>query len=108
VPQDLSVVGFDDIPMAALVTPALTTCHVPRHELGEQAMQLLLDRIDGCTEECKEIVLQTELIVRASAPQAPCSAGLPGWAQAWNLAPEQEEQKGGREETQAVDLFYKK
>jgi LacI family transcriptional regulator len=68
VPEDLSVVGFDDIPMAALVTPALTTCCVPRYELGERAMQLLLDRIDGCTDECEEIVLQTELIVRASAP----------------------------------------
>jgi LacI family transcriptional regulator len=68
VPEDLAVAGFDDIPMAALVTPALTTCRVPRHELGEQAMQLLLDRIDGCTEDCNEIVLQTELIVRASAP----------------------------------------
>jgi len=68
VPEDLAVVGFDDIPLAALVTPALTTCHVPRPELGERAMQLLLDRIDGCMEECEEIVLQTELIVRASAP----------------------------------------
>jgi LacI family transcriptional regulator len=68
VPDDLAVVGFDDIPMAALVTPALTTCRVPRHELGEQAMKLLLDRIDGCAVQCDEIVLQTELIVRASAP----------------------------------------
>lgn len=68
VPEDLAIVGFDDIPLAALVTPALTTCRVPRHELGAQAMQLLLDRIDGCTEACQEIVLQTELIVRASAP----------------------------------------
>lgn len=68
VPQDLAIVGFDDIPMAALVTPALTTCRVPRYELGEQAMQLLLDRINGCTEECEEVVLQTELVIRASAP----------------------------------------
>lgn len=68
VPEDLAVVGFDDIPMAALVTPALTTCHVPRYELGEQAMQLLLDQIDGPSEESEEIVLQTELVIRASAP----------------------------------------
>jgi LacI family transcriptional regulator len=64
----LAIVGFDDIPMAALVTPALTTCRVPRYALGEQAMQLLLDRIEGCTEECEEIVLHTELVIRASAP----------------------------------------
>jgi DNA-binding LacI/PurR family transcriptional regulator len=68
VPDDLAVVGFDDIPMAAVVTPALTTCHVPRYELGDQAMKLLLDRINGCTEDCKEIVLYPTLIVRASAP----------------------------------------
>jgi LacI family transcriptional regulator len=68
VPEDLAIAGFDDIPMAALVTPALTTCRVPRYELGEQAMQLLLNRIDGCTEEYTEIVLHTELVIRASAP----------------------------------------
>ena len=68
VPYDLAVVGFDDIPMAAVVTPALTSCHVPRYELGDQAMKLLLDRINGCTEECTEIVLYPTLVVRASAP----------------------------------------
>lgn len=68
VPDDVAIVGFDDIPLAALVTPALTTCRTSRYELGTQAMELLLERIDGCTEECKEIVLPTELIVRNSAP----------------------------------------
>jgi LacI family transcriptional regulator len=68
VPDDLAIVGFDDIPLAGLVTPALTTCRVPRYELGEQAMQLLLDRIEGCTELCDEIVLWPELVIRASAP----------------------------------------
>ncbi len=68
VPTDLAIVGFDDIPLAALVTPPLTTCRVPRHELGSQAMRLLLDRINGCTEECQEIVLRPTLVVRASAP----------------------------------------
>jgi len=68
VPADLAIVGFDDIPLAALVTPPLTTCHVPRYELGSQAMRLLLDRINGCTEECQEIVLRPALVVRASAP----------------------------------------
>jgi LacI family transcriptional regulator len=68
VPGDLAVVGFDDIPLAALVTPALTTCHVPRYELGAQAMGLLLARVQGAAEECAAIVLQPELIVRDSAP----------------------------------------
>jgi len=68
VPDDIAIVGFDDIPLAALVIPPLTTCRVPRYELGAQAMRLLLDQIGGCPGECEEVVLQPELIVRASAP----------------------------------------
>jgi LacI family transcriptional regulator len=68
VPEEVAVVGYDDIPLAALVTPALTTCRVPRYELGSQAVQLLLRQINGCSEECDEIVLAPELVVRASAP----------------------------------------
>jgi LacI family transcriptional regulator len=68
VPDDLAIVGFDDIPLAALVIPPLTTCRVHRYELGAQAMRLLLDQINGCHDECTKIVLQPELIVRASAP----------------------------------------
>lgn len=68
VPGDLAVVGYDDIPLADLVTPPLTTCRVPRYELGEWAMKLLLDQIDNPPGRCDQVVLQSELIVRASAP----------------------------------------
>jgi LacI family transcriptional regulator len=70
VPQDLAVVGFDDIPLAALVTPSLTTCRVSRHELGMRAVELRLHQIRGDAAEPSEteIVLQPELVVRASAP----------------------------------------
>jgi len=68
VPDDLAIVGFDDISLAALVTPPLTTCRVPRHELGAQAMQLLLNQIDGCLEGYEEVVFRPELVIRASAP----------------------------------------
>jgi LacI family transcriptional regulator len=68
VPDDLAIVGFDDIPLAALVTPPLTTCHGPRYELGIQAMRLLLGRVNSCIEECEEITLRPKLVVRASAP----------------------------------------
>lgn len=68
VPDDLAVVGFDDIPMAALVTPSLTTCRIPRYDLGSQAMSLLLEHIEGCAGVCQEVVLHPELIIRASAP----------------------------------------
>jgi LacI family transcriptional regulator len=68
VPDDIAIVGFDDIPLAALVNPALTTCHVPRYELGAQAMRLLLDHIQGCSEGCESVAFRPTLIVRASAP----------------------------------------
>jgi LacI family transcriptional regulator len=68
VPRDLAVVGYDDIPLAELVTPPLTTCRVARYDLGGQAVQLLLDHIGGCQAGCDQILLRPELIVRASAP----------------------------------------
>ncbi|HSJ53047.1 MAG TPA: LacI family DNA-binding transcriptional regulator, partial [Anaerolineae bacterium] len=68
VPDDVAVVGFDDIPMAAVVTPALTTCRVPRYEVGQRAMQLLLGRTMGDSDADEEIVFEPELVIRASAP----------------------------------------
>ncbi len=67
VPADLAIAGFDDILLSALVSPPLTTCRVPRRELGVQSMRSLLDQIGGCLEN-EPIVLQPELIIRASAP----------------------------------------
>ena len=68
VPDDVAVAGFDDIPLAALVTPALTTCRVPRYELGVRATKVLLTQIDGRPGECCEAVVPVEMVVRASAP----------------------------------------
>ena len=68
VPDDVAVCGFDDVPLAALVTPALTTCRVPRYELGMQATQLLLTQIDGRPGDTFEVVVAVELIARASTP----------------------------------------
>jgi LacI family transcriptional regulator len=68
VPDDIAIVGFDDIPLAALVTPPLTTCCVHRYELGKQAMRLLIDRIRGDTGQTTEVLLRPELVIRASAP----------------------------------------
>jgi LacI family purine nucleotide synthesis repressor len=66
--EDFAIVGHDDIPLAALVSPALTTCRVPRHELGVRAVNALLERLRGCPDGCQQIVLQPELIIRESAP----------------------------------------
>jgi LacI family transcriptional regulator len=68
VPEEMSIVGYDDIPLAALVTPSLTTCRAPRYELGAQAVRLLLKQIRNVSKTGEEIVLQTQLVIRASAP----------------------------------------
>jgi LacI family repressor for deo operon, udp, cdd, tsx, nupC, and nupG len=63
VPQDCSVIGFDDLELAAYLCPPLTTVHQPRYRLGQRAMQTLLALIEGCTDVQPE-VLPPELIVR--------------------------------------------
>ncbi len=76
VPGSVAIVGFDDIPVAALVTPALTTCRVSRHELGARAVGLLLEHVRGEGYAAGEgrgapaavVALKPELVVRASAP----------------------------------------
>jgi LacI family transcriptional regulator len=67
IPDDVAVTGFDDIPMSAFVTPALTTCHLHRYELGRQAMQLLLNLMEGKMDGA-DIVLKPQLVVRDSSP----------------------------------------
>ena len=68
VPDDLAIVGHDDIPLAALVSPTLTSCQVQRQELGARAVEVLIDRMRECPSGCQQIVLQPELIIRQSAP----------------------------------------
>lgn len=67
VPEDLSVVGFDDIPMAALVSPPLTTVRQPAYEMGRLAMSMVLDRLTGqVTGGGRHHLLQPALILRGS------------------------------------------
>lgn len=67
VPDDVAIIGFDDIPLASLVTPPLTTIHVPRYELGVLAGKTLLAQING-KEARGEQVLPVKLMIRGSAP----------------------------------------
>ena len=66
VPNQVSVVGFDDISLAAYVDPALTTIRVPARELGKAAGRALIDRIAGRPMELRTL-LPTELVIRESA-----------------------------------------
>ena len=65
VPEDIAIVGFDDILFTHYSTPSITTVRVPKYELGRQAAQLLFDRLNGHASP-QEIILQPELIVRQS------------------------------------------
>jgi DNA-binding LacI/PurR family transcriptional regulator len=72
VPGDLSVVGYDDIDLAALVEPALTTVHQPIREKGAAAVRILLGEVDGQPLAAPEhLRLETRLVVRASTGPAP-------------------------------------
>lgn len=66
VPDDLALVGFDDIPTAQYVAPPLTTVRVPARKLGHRAMQCLLARIDGNPINDAPNTLDTTLVIRRS------------------------------------------
>jgi LacI family transcriptional regulator len=73
VPEDISVVGFDDLPSEIVVEPFLTVSSQPAYEMGRRATGLLLDRIAGKgPEKPQDIVLPTEMIIRASSGLAMC------------------------------------
>jgi LacI family transcriptional regulator len=69
IPDDLSVVGFDDLIESAYFTPALTTVRQPLRELGILAVKTLLEQIDGLAPPTpvKSIMLDAELVIRQSA-----------------------------------------
>jgi LacI family transcriptional regulator len=69
VPQDLSVVGFDDLPVSRWVSPPLTTVRQPLAEMGRAAAQMLGDLIEGLPLRSTRVELSTELIVRESTTE---------------------------------------
>lgn len=66
VPEDLSIVGFDDIPLAAHATPPLTTIRLPLQPMARAAVNMLLAMIAGVEPPSAELVLPTQLVVRGS------------------------------------------
>lgn len=75
IPDDIAVVGFDDIVYSALAAPPLTTVSQPKYRMGMAAMRLLLETMAGTlTPTARKVVLPTELVIRASCG-APAGAG---------------------------------
>jgi DNA-binding LacI/PurR family transcriptional regulator len=81
VPEDLSVCGFDDLPLGRFSDPPLTTVHQPVRRKGEEAARLLLDELAGTASGAAEHrLLRTRLVVRASTARP--SSGTPASRQA--------------------------
>jgi len=66
IPQDISLMGFDDIPLASLITPSLTTIHAPSYEMGVEATKLLIREIERENTSQQKIILNTKIVVRDS------------------------------------------
>ena len=67
IPEDIALVGYDDVPLARYVNPPLTTIRLPAAEEGRRAGELLLDLILKRAESGRRVLLETELIIRASS-----------------------------------------
>jgi LacI family transcriptional regulator len=76
IPEDLSVIGFDDIPIASLARIALTTVHLPKRDMGAAAAELLMTRIKGEAPAVRRVIAPTRLVIRNST--GPASAGRNG------------------------------
>ncbi|PKN62295.1 MAG: LacI family transcriptional regulator [Deltaproteobacteria bacterium HGW-Deltaproteobacteria-15] len=66
VPDDISVAGFDDIDFAAYSNPPLTTVRVPAREMGERAVSILVEMIEGKSKKDRRVELPTEIVIRES------------------------------------------
>jgi LacI family transcriptional regulator len=69
-PDDLLVVSFDDLPLAAVLRPGLTAVRQPTYDLGRRAAELLVDRLRDSTVVTREVLLAAQLIVRGSSVRA--------------------------------------
>lgn len=78
IPGDLSIVGFNDVPVAAYVEPPLTTVHLPLRQMGEMAAKLLLDQFNSPQWEHVSVQVKGELVIRQSTAPARVNAECDG------------------------------
>ena len=67
VPDEMAVVGYDDVSFASMLSPSLTSVRQPKYELGVVAAELLLEEVAGLPHEHRAIRFEPELVVRASS-----------------------------------------
>jgi LacI family transcriptional regulator len=73
VPEEVALVGFDDLPHAATADPPLTTIRQPIQQTGVLAVEMLIDILENGADPPRRIILPTELVIRAS-----CGSSLVG------------------------------
>ncbi|HHF0535583.1 MULTISPECIES: substrate-binding domain-containing protein [Vibrio] len=66
VPDDLSIIGYDDIHIAKFMSPSLTTIHQPKYRLGQAAVETLVRRLDDKSNDAQVVQLEPTLVVRNS------------------------------------------
>ncbi len=66
IPEDIALVGFDDLPLAALSDPPLTTVRQPVSQFGLKAVEILIDLVENGIEPARRFIMDTELVVRDS------------------------------------------
>lgn len=71
VPEQMAIVGFDDIPLARYLVPSLTTVRLPAYELGVRAADMLIKTIEGEEIAERKVLLNTQLIIRESCGSKP-------------------------------------
>lgn len=72
IPDEIAIVGFDDMPWASFLQPPLTVIAQPTYEIGRRAALLLLERFENPEIPARKLVLETKLIIRASTALNPC------------------------------------
>jgi len=71
VPDEISLVAFDDLPSIFMLTPFFSVANQPAREMGQRATQLLLERIKGAADvPCQQVILPTQIIIRTSSGES--------------------------------------
>ncbi len=66
IPEQLSIIGYDDIHIAKFMSPSLTTIHQPKYRLGQAAVETLLRKLDDKSDEAQVVQLEPTLVERNS------------------------------------------